>query len=133
MATVKRSWNRWLLAGLKRFRPLWDNEKRGINRTPVNCHARLALSETSYLVEIADISTGGCALNLREGLLPHPDREVQVVFPGKVRHKCKVRWTSGSTIGLEFDEPIVDYMDLVRLEHLGENYFRALIRIQSKL
>ena len=107
-------------------------ERRADVRPPGNFNGGLTTHFGQQNVQLTNISAGGCMLQIRNGFTPSVGDAVTIVFMDGTTAKAKVRWLDRSNCGVEFDTPLSDPQDLVHFDHLGADFYPAVVRYQRR-
>ncbi|MEQ8824506.1 MAG: PilZ domain-containing protein [Filomicrobium sp.] len=110
--------------------PLQLTDGREDRRVQTDLPVILNISGVNFQAEFKDLSDSGAAVSVRTGLVPRASQELTLTLVDGSEKPATVVWQDGSHVGLMFNGSKVDAADVLDPAHLGEDYFKGLIRMR---
>ena len=82
-------------------------EFRSVDRQPVDGKVYYVFGGVRHAARVSDMASAGCRLSLG-GVVPDTGDRLQLVLLEDLEVPAAVIWTDGDTIGVEFEEPVID-------------------------
>ena len=105
-------------------------ERRSLSRSPSLYNGACVVKDVSYSAEIVDLSAAGAHLRIKEGLMPEAGSSVELCLMDRRLLSAKVVWSSGTALGIEFDELAKDFGDLQNFDGMGMDFYKSVIKFQ---
>lgn len=110
--------------------PLMLTDGREDRRLTTDMPVIMKVGGVNFRAEFKDISDSGAALTVRTGLLPRKNQDLTLTLIDGTERTAQVVWQHGNIVGLYFGGSKFDVYDVVDPAHLGEEYFKGLIRMR---
>ncbi len=106
-------------------------ERRRFSRVETNQSVKLDGEHVNMVVELCNISDIGARIEIHDGLLPSIGTHVTLKLYDDTELEGYVVRVDGVSIGIEFTARFIGSADLTHHDHLGANYYSAVLRMQK--
>lgn len=110
--------------------PLLLDDCREDKRQTTDMPVIMKVSGVNFRAVFKDISNSGAALTVRTGLIPRKKQELTLTLVDGTERPAQVVWQNGNEIGLSFGGSKFDASDVLDPSHLGQDFFKGLIRMR---
>jgi hypothetical protein len=89
-------------------------------------------SDTSFIVDLIELSEMGSRLRVVEGAVPSIGDRVGLTMIDGLQISGTVKWFKDSYIGISFNQPVENIEDRLLFEDLGSSFYRRALVLQKR-